>query len=611
MRLSNNADPMVFVRLKDKGVEPGFIVRYDWSHDDSLNLFADVHSLGTRTEIAHQILQRPGSPAACKAATLIGHRPTQDELVDYLDQHPDEMLEIGLLAGRGHDQPIPGYTHFAAVHVLKRELTKVGQSPLRAQFIQNFPDTDPTDFARDIMQRQNAAKLFDVLNKLFQPIRDEIMRPYPKGAPENSCDIFTHYGEQHIVKLDFNESEDTITGSHRKPERTKLKQGKLYHAFKTTSTKEATTGAVSEVLANDLMACSGIPSQELVLRKGLWSDGKPKLMLEGTMAQDYRDLEDFLKDGRLVNAQAGRLHLAELGKYKIMLLLFGDRDGVGSRAQNKGCINDQFFFAIDPGHSLEGKTLTFSNDFSFTANADFKNYSIFDDTSRAEKFRGVVELRRNLVKTTQPFALQDHVTANFEKYRKLARTLDPDTAKAMLSNIDAMEREFTSRLQGIICETFQSQLALYDAIAGDGSNPAAVQQAEAAIELEATMEKLASPTTCLSQNGQVQLHHLEVAPKDRKPATITQDPANGNFTITISGFKNAAEIADYWEKQTSLASRHDRPLANQLKDLAHDTTKGQLTFSLTPNQLHALAQALHEEDIYQFNHPEEFLTRPA
>ncbi|MBQ7650029.1 MAG: hypothetical protein IJS15_03670 [Victivallales bacterium] len=619
MRLSNGKNPMVFVKLKDKGVEPGFIVKYDWSNEDSANMLLDVMGRLTRLTIAQHLLERPGSRATQFLSKQSWYHAgmSNSDLAEQLAAHPDAYLQIGLYTGRGANEAIPGYTNFAAIHVLKRDLAVPGDNPVKAEFRQKFPNLDPQVFADSLMDAahpQTTAdreQLLEVLSKMFQTLRDEITRPYDVNDVESSLEAFAHYAEQHIVKLDYNESDSTMTGSYRTPERTKLKQGTLYHHFRTTTTKDANVGAVSEVLANDLMVCTGIPSQELVLRQGGWSDGKPKLLLEGTMAKGYKDLDNFLKDGRLVNEDGSRLELQELGKYKIMLLLFGDRDGVGSKAQNKGCIGNQFF-AIDPGHSLEGKKITFSTDFSFTADADFKNYCIFDDAPRAEKFRGVLEIRKNLVKSFAPaFGLQDHVRRNFAQYRRLADGLDESTAKEIRSRVDSMEAEFTKRVKDI-CDTFHSQLELYDSIAGDGSDAARVRDAEAAIEAEATLEKLASPTTCNSAKGEVQLRHLEVAPADRKPATISRDAVNGGYSISLAKV-NQGEGKDIIDKLALILSKNPQhaALATHILDNAHvDANTKSIDIHLDDAQFQEFIHAFKEEDVYRLKHSAEFQTRP-
>ena len=618
MRLGNGKNPMVFVSLKEKGVEPGFIVRYDWSHDDTANMLLDVLDGSVCRAIAGKLLEQPGSRAAQYLSTREWFRPGMDktELADALAAHADDYLKTGLYLGRSANDEIPGYTAFAAIHVLKRDLSAPGDNAVKEAFRRNFPLVDPQDFAESLMNParptsyDDRAFVLEAIAKLYQPLRDEIMRPYGEADPESDLSVFAHYAEQHIVKLDYNESQDTITGAHRTPERTKLKQGSFYHYFRTATTKDANIGAVSEVLANDLMAKTGIPSQELVLRQAGWSDGRSKLLLEGTVAKGYKDLDKFLKDGRLVNEHGSRLQLRELGKYKIMLLLFGDRDGVGSHAQNKGCIGDRFF-AIDPGHSLEGKRLTFSTDFSFTANSDFKNYGIFDDTPRAEKFRGVLEIRKNLVESLVPnLVLRQHVTNNFEFYREVARKQDRATSTEMLRRINEMEREFTNRIRDIL-NTFRTQLELYDAIAGDGTDPDRVRDAEAAIEAEATLEKLASPTTCMSRNGEVQLRHLEVAPRDRKPATIQRN-ADGSYTVSLGNVKGT-EYDGLLSRLTNLVQKdgeHIRLSVDMKVRSRYNPATNTVAFTLDAAQFVEFIHAIKEEDVYRLKHPADFPTRP-
>ena len=112
----------------------------------------------------------------------------------------------------------------------------------------------------------------------------------------------------------------------------------------------------------------------------------------------------MLKDGRAVpptNKDGTKGPDPEpLGRFKAFFLVTADRDAVGRRGQNKGFVNGKFF-AIDPGHSLEGngKYLEISDDLSFkdtygsSTKPRFENFSVFDDDTRAAKFKGVLEMR--------------------------------------------------------------------------------------------------------------------------------------------------------------------------------------------------------------------------
>lgn len=215
-------------------------------------------------------------------------------------------------------------------------------------------------------------------------------------------------------------------------------------------------------------------------------------------------------------------------------------------------------------------------------------------------------LSAELAKLNDRLARSDDVDAKLqEDFTELQFQCD-----AMLSRINAMEREFTSRIKDILT-TFQSQIALYDAIAGDGTDPDRVRDAEAAIEAEATLEKLASPTTCMSRGGQVQLRHLEVAPKDRKPATIRRN-AEGGYTVSLSGVKGA-ECEGFLNKLKDLVAnggQHTRLSAYVKAHAHHDPASNTITINMDAAKFHEFIHALKEEDVYRLKHPTDFPTRP-
>ena len=135
--------------------------------------------------------------------------------------------------------------------------------------------------------------------------------------------------------------------------------------------------------------------------------------------------------------------------------------------------------------------------------------------------------------------------------------------------------------------------------------------AEAAIEAEATLEKLASPTTCMSRTGQVQLRHLEVAPKDRKPASIRKD-GDGGFTITLGGVKRAESdsFIDNLKLILSNDAQHAR-LGTFVKSAArYDQTSETVTLKLDAAQFTEFIHALKEDDVYKLKHPADYPNRP-
>jgi hypothetical protein len=107
------------------------------------------------------------------------------------------------------------------------------------------------------------------------------------------------------------------------------------------------------------------------------------------------------------------------------------------------------------------------------------------------------------------------------------------------------------------------------------------------------------------------LRHLEVAPKDRRPATIRRND-DGSYTVTLGKVKQT-EHADLVNKLAGLftsASEHVR-LGSHIQTQAQYDGKGEtVTLQLDAAQFNEFIHGLKEEDVYQLKHPAEFPTRP-
>lgn len=436
MRVNESGVKYVFEKLKTSGVEPGFIVRKDWTAADTQTMMTD----GTD-----------------------------------LDQVAREVLEQRL--GR----------------------------PLTAQ-----------DDVRALKAQH------------FVAIRDAAMA----GAGN-----VRRLTERHIVKLDYNENDRRVRhdaahiGHFRLPVRNAIKggaiKGAFFRAFRLTTADAASAGAVAEALANDLTRAMGVPTQELSLVKGRYSDGHEKLMLVSKFAHGYKDFDgNFLQDGRLVpgrDAAGNVVQPEDIGRYKAMFLLLADRDAVGSHGQNKGIVNGHFF-AIDPGHSLEGNgaALEIHDDFSFKDTQGgvfekrFLNFSVFDDSNRSEKLKGMVAIRDAFVRGDF-----DNIFNEYEARFPADEGGDPALGSAIRSRLGEMRAEFNGqydRMMGV----FGGQLAVYDHFLaltpGDDATACKV------IDAVENLERLTSPTVSTSKHGEVQLRHLEVTPETRVPWKVRVAP---------------------------------------------------------------------------------------
>lgn len=438
MRVNESGVKYVFEKLKTSGVEPGFIVRKDWTAADTQTMMTDGTDLD---QVARTVLeQRLGRPLTA-----------QDDVRALKAQH-------------------------------------------------------------------------------FVAIRDAAM------AGVGNVRRLT---ERHIVKLDYNENDRRVRhdaahiGKFRLPVRNAIKggafKGAFFRAFRLTTANEASAGAVAEALANDLTRAMGVPTQELSLVKGRYSDGHEKLMLVSKFAHGYRDFDgNFLKDGRLVGRQDAHGNVIEqpedIGRYKAMFLLLADRDAVGSHGQNKGIVNGHFF-AIDPGHSLEGNgaALEIHDDFSFKDTQGgvfekrFLNFSVFDDSNRSEKLKGMVAIRDAFVHGDF-----DNI---FNAYALRFPADDPHADQALSQAIQTRIREMRAEFNGQydrMMGVFGGQLAVYDHFLaltpGDDTTACRV------IDAVENLERLTSPTVSMSKHGEVQLRHLEVTPETRVPWKVRVAP---------------------------------------------------------------------------------------
>lgn len=495
MRINRSTtNPVLLHALKTNGVEPGFIYKNDWSLDDTRGFLADTSSAESRAALAE--LKKNNATLARNC----GNKPLREQIMLCGRQHPAGMAAV-------------------AEYMLEEGMQNENSTIYRA-FCDKFPNKSP-----------NMWKTMDlraVKKALFVEIREAVMGVRPGNAAYGMSPIFKHFNDRHIVKLDYNEGNRIFTkhaasaGKFMRPERVKVgrKMGQLYRLQTATTADKSSAGAVTEALANDLTRLAGIPSQELSIVRGQYSDGHPKLMLEAKFAEGYKDMENgYIKDGQIVPPNGESVQ--RLGKYKAFFLVTADRDAVGSRGQNKGFVQGQdgqpgTFLAIDPGHSLEGNgrflevddNFSFKDTYGFSTKPRFKNFSVFDDDTRFAKFQGALELR-----TLQQ---SGKVETLFSDYRNAfnpnEQGISPSEKTLRLkiaADIDKKEAEFKDSMAKVLTVA-ENQFKLYDDLAQSGP----VLQ-EKAIETLENLEKLTSPTTWVSPRGEVPLKHLAVIPETR------------------------------------------------------------------------------------------------
>lgn len=491
---SSSTNPVLLEKLKANGVEPGFIYKNDWSLEDSKGMLADISSDESQKALETLKQQHPTLAHKCEGL------PLREQIMVFGRAHPAGMAAV-------------------ADYVLEQGMQDKN-SAIYDAFCEKFPHVHPDEWRNQ--------EITSVKKELFVQIRDAVLSVKPGDAAFEKSPIFKHFSDRHIVKLDYNESQRIFTkkaasaGKFMRPERIKIgrKAGQLYRLQTATSANKSSAGAVTEALANDLTRLAGVPTQELSIVRGQYSDGHPKLMLEAKFADGYHDMErGYIKDGQIVPPNGQQVE--SLGRYKAFFLVTADRDAVGSRGQNKGFIqgaNGQpgTFFAIDPGHSLESNgrflevddNLSFKDTYGFSTKPRFKNFSVFDDDTRFAKLQGVLDLR-----TLQQSGRVEQLFADYRKsFDPEEQGISPQEQQLrqrIHTDIDKKEREFKDSLAKVL-SVADNQLKLYDDLASAGP----VTQ-EKAIETIENLEKLTSPTTWVSRKGEVPLKHLAVIPETR------------------------------------------------------------------------------------------------
>ena len=571
----SDTNPVLLDKLKTNGVEPGFIFRNDWSKDDTNGYMADINSPESKKALEDLKAKNPELAKLCEGKTL---------------------REQIMLAGRAHPAGMAAVAEFV--------LEEAVALALRPEHMEHHPFADlakalqnyfaPQDLQRldgAVSDPKNKAILQEAKTELFTEIRDAVMNVRPGDDFHSFSPIFKHFSDRAIVKLDYNESSkfssgDTASaGTFMRPERVAVgrKMGQLYRFTSRQSADTISAGAVTEALANDLTRVAGVPAQELEIVRGQYSDGHPKIMLTAKFAEGYKDLEaGMLKDGRAVPPPPNQFGIPgakpePLGKYKAFFLLTADRDGIGKRGQNKGFVNGKFF-AIDPGHSLEGngKYLKISDDLSFkdtygkSSKPRFNNFSVFDDDTFFSKMEGVVNLRQR-AEAGEFKKVFDDYRAAFDPKEKGISDAEKALRTKICADIDKKEAEFNESLKKIL------------------------DVSQGAIETVANLEKLTSPTTWVSKKGQVALNHLEVLPESRVPWKAA---LKGDNIVYYCETKMSFETTDVLEG-----------IAKSAGAIFERDALGFCRLVVPKDRAEQVFAAFSEENVQRITHPEEFIAR--
>ena len=460
----------------------------------------------------------------------------------------------------------------------------------------------------EISDNWSEAQVLSLLREVFATeIIEHITATFPK------------FQKIHFVKLDYKESDMNADLVRIPKEKSK---GVLHRNFTAQTRKEANESAAQEAIANDLLRMLGVYSQKLKIISSQYSDGTPKLLLDGTFmkgpnGENFSDFSGCIVDGYLVSSEDAKMHkegklqpgqriktdqsVEDLGKFLIFMLGLADRDALGSRGDNKGrCGNT--FAGIDPGHSLEvgqdslmaTNLMTFENvhsDFSFDQpgkigdklSKGYKNFDVFQDRPYLEKMKGI-ESWIALRDSGEDVALFD---AYLEAFDGTGKDNEYHSELDFREKIEAMKEAYIARRDYILDQVFGDRAPFL----AEDSKP----YGKPALEMVDALEKLTSVTSMVSPSGVVGLEHPRVV--SRVQWDMAEDNNHVVFT-TKAGVLAANKLKEF-------GLREPLPCGAELKS----GPGGVLHLVVPKDQMIAFSEQLNETAVVQYKHPRSWVEK--
>lgn len=463
-----------FVRLKQKGVEPGFEAKMAWKPEHT----AKMQTAGTDLNaLARQ----------------------------YLDRFINDEIEAGAPNAR---------------HCSLRELTDA-QQKIAAIKQQVSQGEELTDNMRE--QIYNAA------------LADQDLLHHVKGYVKLNDPYFTAI---HYVKMDYAESDKTVAHKIRIPERTAKGKLHREFTQKTrleansSALKETLATDLMRSMGIVSQNARLIPAKYADGKLKLMVEAEHMSMIDQAGVKlSFKDFSGKISDGILTADDANGKAVSDpiiehWGRNKILFLLMADRDAIGSRGDNKGRMGDTFA-AIDPGHSLEG-FMTYKNvhsDFSFDQplikNMRFKNFSMFDDCSFSEKMQGIRQILDMRESGADLKVFDSYGTWLNEQIQISADPEEKEEFKKLAADVEKMRSQFIARRDYILDDVFGERIQFINA------DPPILDSLDA-------LEKLTSKTRMTSENGEIALRHPQIA-GSRQEWRIASDTAGGYVLTTQAG----------------------------------------------------------------------------
>jgi hypothetical protein len=551
---SKFGDRYVIHDRKNLGVEPGFVALKAWTQSDTQKML----SLDTiNTDIRHY---------GIIASSAYVEFMSDPELIQLAEMHSSVSDALTSILAK---TDISESERAALLRQMLRDDVSLRSGVLKSE----FQDLQKKLVNGDLNVSPEMSKRLDVM-------RDVVQQQIGK------------FSKRHYIKLDYHEK--TWTNHLRRGNKyargerqgvgfVQASKDRAVRWWKSDTPKNLNRSAVKEALANDLTRALGVPTQKLNIVPSRFPDGQIKLLLDGTHVtgtkpgEAYSDLTPYMsghgerqvlvktviqnpspgktivapefrvrEDGRrMMQADTSRVGM---GRYKAVFSLLGDVDAVGSKGQNKGTLGREFF-AIDPGHSLDEKSMKGEiprNDFRIKSegHGSYKNFSVFDQSPFSERMRGLKDTLEKVL-----YAGSEVTGGIYNEYRQqFGGARQPDTQDELQFMDDV--NEWRDQLEGRAKRfenAFEDRLAVYNfdmSEIGHGVEDPMQRQAlintthDQILDTLDTLEKITSKHSWTQEWSDskgakfgVDLVNPQVRFKDRQEWRVKEDPNDSGRLI--------------------------------------------------------------------------------
>lgn len=409
---------------------------------------------------------------------------------------------------------------------------------------------------------------------------------------------------------------------------------KTYQILKTRHIDDVNVEAVLEVLANDVARTFGmtVQSQELypaqfqnavsqLLLLGRWLTGSSTLggdsgaALTGGVAGDGCLAKPVLLPHQDIH-HVSDASIAHLGEHLPLLLVQGDRDAIGSQGQNKLRVGNTLV-GIDFGKAYQQSIVEqVTSQFQIGNEAirkEFKNYSIFDDTTRSEKMRGVIRLARLKGEVIAPAILASYGDDFKEQIYDLVPNADVSVFDDYLQYFTEIKQEFQgqdklSKSNLVFCDKIIAAVTQARMRAIEARDQMIdkfrhyLQLPAQAVNLLENMERVMAGntgTTLRSPDRHVLLQHLK---QINPPVTHWNISIDKACYVCEASFKDAATAESAHRKLLAWNT-----LQSKGKSALGTTLSGnKLTVTFAQNKLAEISACFEEELIKKHQHPVDY-----